>query len=144
MSSSVSMISASAPLHPLHHAAIFSQENKQNQLCPFCGEDFSTVPEDEFQSHQLICEEDHADDWMQRADGIWGRTGSYKLPFKFGAIRVVAEKGIIAHRLDIVPTSYCHECGHVHAIGHYCAGSVTCEKTERDSRREFLFRRMLG
>ena len=118
-------------------------QHDEKQTCPYCNGDFSGDSLEAIQTHELICEEMNADDWIQRADGSWGRTRASKLPYKFGAIRVGSENGVITHRLEIVPAGYCHECGHVHALGHYCAGSSTCEKTERESRREFLFRRML-
>jgi len=142
------MNSSSAPL--LSQAgAIFEKDHRETietrtscQACPCCSQNFPDLSSDGFLVHTFICEEANADDWIQRADGTWGRTkpaGKDRL----GSIQVRNENGVLHYSLAVVPEGYCHDCGHVHAVGHYCAGSATCEKTERDSRREFLFRRML-
>jgi hypothetical protein len=132
-------MSASAPLLP-QASAIFGADHREIiQTCPYCSQSFPNLSGDEFLLHTYICEESNADDWIERADGTWGRTRAPKED-RLGSVQVTNENGVLHYSLAVVPEGYCRFCGHVHASGHYCGSSSTCEKTERDSRQIFVFK----
>src|SRR5437879_2898297 len=96
----------------LSATSIVSDQTTTTQVCPFCHKQIADLSLDEFRSHQLICEEANADDWVELRDGRWGRRKGSRLQFKFGPVK--------NGQLVIVRAEYCHACGQEHEASAPC------------------------